>query len=129
MDKDRKRPDRYKSGQSVLPEVLANASVRRHAGSTRMRGRFLKGPVPWEWFLAASRLGGKAIHVGLAVWQKRGMTGDPVVLSLSSLAMGFDRSTASRGLAALERASLVRVDRSPGQAPRITVIDPEASHR
>ena len=81
--------------------------------------------MPWPWLLAASRLGGKALNVGLAIWQKRGITGDPVVLSLSRLEMGFDRSTASRALVALERAGLVRVERAPGHAPRISVVDDE----
>ena len=34
---------------------------------TVVRG-FLRGPIPWTWLLAASRLGGKVLHVGIVLW-------------------------------------------------------------
>ena len=34
--------------------------------------KFLKGPVPWQWVEAASRLPGKALAVGLAAWREAG---------------------------------------------------------
>lgn len=87
---------------------------------------YLKGPVPWGWLQSASRLGGKALAVGVAIWRLSGIKKAPTVkLSLSTLDMGFDRSNASRALVALERAGLVTVVRAPGCSPLITIIDVE----
>ncbi|MGO9834577.1 MAG: hypothetical protein ACLP1X_10200 [Polyangiaceae bacterium] len=74
------------------------------------------------------RLEGKALHVGLEIWYRAGLQRRrEVVLSLSKVADAgtFDRATAARGLAALERAGLVRVERAVGRAPRVTLLDVE----
>lgn len=100
------------------PQSTRRTTTRRHYD------KFLRGPVPWSWLERASALGGKALHVGLALWQLKGMTdGWTVRLSLSSLNMGFDRSSASRGLAALARAGLIRVERAPGRISVVTIVD------
>lgn len=89
--------------------------------------KFLRGPVPWGWLQRASGLGGKALNVGIALWRQRGISNRSTVkLSMSSLDMGFDRSTASRALRALERAGLVTVERASGCSPLVTIIDDEA---
>ncbi|HTB77318.1 MAG TPA: hypothetical protein VK762_28935 [Polyangiaceae bacterium] len=85
--------------------------------------RFLRGPIPWTWLLRAMSLPGRALHVGLHVWQLAGMRGSAVVaLSLSRL--GVERTSASRGLAALERAGLVQVARGRGRKPIVTILAP-----
>jgi DNA-binding transcriptional regulator YhcF (GntR family) len=72
------------------------------------------------------RLEGRALHVGVEIWFRAGLRcrGD-VALSLSKVAStgGFDRATAARGLAALERVGLVRVERGVGRAPRVTLLE------
>ena len=109
--------------------VTPKSGAGFHASSSRVQVRrhydkFLAGPVPWRWIQAASLLGGKALHVGLALWQRKGVTKSWVVrVSLRSIDLGFDRSNASRGLAALEKDGLVQVERSPGRALLVTIID------
>jgi len=36
--------------------------------------KFLKGPIPWNWIVAIAKLGGKTLHVGIAIWHLVGMT-------------------------------------------------------
>ena len=90
----------------------------------RVQGYFVRGPVPWAWITAATRLPGRALHIGMSLWFRVGRTNDMTVsLSLNAVAveLGFDRSTASRALAALSRAGLVSVERGPGRNCAVTV--------
>jgi hypothetical protein len=86
--------------------------------------RFLKGPIPWNWIIRASELPGQALVLGLCVWRLKGATRkDTVALSNTELApFGIDRAAKSRGLAVLEKAGLIKVDRSPGRWSMITLL-------
>jgi hypothetical protein len=100
----------------------AQLAPKRH--TTRRKERFLKGPVPWPWLVRAMKLPGRALHVGIYVWFFAGMSrSETVVLTMSRLQreLGFSRATATRGLAALEAADLVSVERATGRAPRVTI--------
>ncbi len=90
--------------------------------------RFLKGPIPWDWLARAAALPGKALHVGLAVWQRAGIERTGTVrISMTRLRpMGLSRSSACRGLTALERAELVTVERHKGRAPIVTLAAPRS---
>jgi hypothetical protein len=71
-------------------------------------------------------LKGRALHVAVEIWFHAGVQRRrEVVLSLAKVAAAgeFDRGTAAHGLAALERAGLVRVERGVGRAPRVTLLD------
>lgn len=119
--------ERFALPPSTVVSAKAKVNTKRKPVRRGPRYRsYLKGPVSWPWLQAASRLGGKALHVGLSIWKQSGITKKVTVkLSLSTLDMGFDRSNASRGLVALERAGLVSVVRAPGCSPLITIIDIE----
>jgi DNA-binding transcriptional ArsR family regulator len=86
---------------------------------------FLKGPISWAWLSAAMALPGKALHVGILLWLERGLHRSTTVsISLSSMSqVGVSRSAASRGLANLENAGLVTVERHSGRKPRVTIVD------
>ena len=104
--------------------LRGHTSRRQHT-----RGRFLKGPIPWCWLLAAMRLPGQAIHVGLHLRLQVGIeNSDQVSLSLSKVSREceFSRSSASRALLALEQGGLVSVIRRPGRRPLVTVIELDA---
>src|SRR5437660_145 len=80
----------------------------------RLGDRLLKGPITWTWLEQAMAQPGRAVHVALYLWHHAGMLASPIVpLNLSRL--GIERTSASRGLAALERAGLVRVVRGRGR--------------
>ncbi len=88
--------------------------------------RFLKGPIPWKWLTLAGQQSGKALHIGLHLWYLAGMNYDEGMVSINLSRMvndwGMERTTASRGLKALEDAGLISVVRLPGRKPRVTIL-------
>lgn len=102
-------------------------ALSRDRGRSRSRGlrhrHFLRGPIPMWWLRRAFLLPGMALAVGMMIWFRVGLTGSKAVaLNLSRL--GFDRTSAARGLAALERAQLVHVARGRGRKAIVTVLTP-----
>jgi len=85
-------------------------------------GAFIKGPIPLPWILTAMRLRGSALHVGIFIRYLAGLTSSRTVkLRLGSIPIS--RGAASRGLTTLERAGLVRVKRTRGHWPRVTILE------
>src|SRR6266850_7089226 len=58
------------TGEAVEGEVSALDQLADKLSSSA--GRFLKGPVPWSWIVAAAALPGKALIVGLSLWRLAG---------------------------------------------------------
>lgn len=87
--------------------------------------KFLKGPIPWDWLRRAMVLPGKSLHVALILWKEAGIKKQRTVkLNLSALKeLGIPRSTARRGLDALEVAGLVSVSHSAGRCLQVTLND------
>jgi len=87
--------------------------------------RFLKGPIPWNWLCNALSLRGRAGAVGVALWFRAGIARSRTVsISYRDLEeMGVNRYAARRGLRALEAAGLVSIERRPGRAPEVTILD------
>jgi hypothetical protein len=86
---------------------------------------FLRGPIPLWWLAAASRLGGKALHIGIYVWHLAGLRDCMrVKVSTSKLQdMGVkNRQATYQALAALERHGLLLIERHPGRCPVVTLI-------
>ena len=90
--------------------------------------RPLYGPIPWSWWLPASRLPGRSLHVGAVCWLLAGWERSAgFELALESWAdLGLSRFSTSRGLDELERAKLVSVGRTPGRSPVVTILDARA---
>ncbi len=108
------------TGKAIASQAIAERKVKH---SNRQQ-RFLKGPVPLPWIIAASQLPGKALVVGIAIWFRAGLTGSSsITLSSSHLTLwGIDRHSKRRALDVLEKASLITVDRCNGKNPIITII-------
>lgn len=117
-----------------LDEFRANRDSRPKpkAGARRPRRRrsewFLKGPIPGEWLGRAARLSGRALHVALAVWHQNALESRNVVkLTWGVLdRFGVTPDAGARGLAALERAGLVSVQRHRGRSPLVTIQGAES---
>jgi hypothetical protein len=79
--------------------------------------------VPLAWLSRASRLPGKALAVALAIWYVAGLERSGTVRLTTSTLREFNvgRKAAYRGLAALERAGLVQVERKRGRCPGVTI--------
>src|SRR5262245_20294272 len=97
----------------------------------RLGEKFLRGPIPWAWIEAASRLPGKALHAGLMIWREAGCTNRRTVsINLARLtSLGMSEKTARRAIQSLELAGLVTVDRPPGCGLRVTLVYPLDGHQ
>jgi hypothetical protein len=115
-------PDALRLSNFDLQGVKARPSRRppRHQPG----GKFLRGPVPWEWLDRAGRLPGKALFVGLVLWQDAGCKKDRTLrLNLTQLVgSGVSLDTARRGLRSLEAAGLVSIAYSPGRCLEVTIL-------
>src|SRR5437588_1131274 len=86
------------TGEAQEGEVSALEQLADKLSSSA--GRFLKGPVPWSWIVAASALPGKALIVGLSLWRLAGaLKSRTVTLGNADLEpFGVDRAAKSRAL-------------------------------
>lgn len=95
----------------------------------RRTWRFLKGPIPWTAVCSAATLPGQVLAVFLAIHHRAAITGNTAVTLPKKLLeeLGVSRDAKARALQALERASLVSVERVTGRTARITLL-PAAKH-
>jgi len=91
----------------------------------RIYGRFLKGPVPLNWLMTTSRLPGKTLEVGIALWFLSGVNKNlSVRLSNKLLSeFGINRYAKHRALRVMEEANLISVFRKPGRSPVVTILE------
>lgn len=118
FDPDRLRlPD---NNSSMWPQVSGSRRPRRKSGDL-----FLKGPIPWSWLQRAADLPGRALAVGLVIWHLHGLRKSRTVRVTQSQtrSLGLSPRVARRGLATLETAGLVSVNRHRGRGPDVTVLD------
>ena len=119
-------------GPSV-EELVVSSEARFTSVCTTPRrkqtGLFVRGPIPVRWLRLLHELcsrSSSAWVVAIAVWHKVGLErGKTERLRLSTSfcsRFGVDRFTKRRGLAALEQAGLVSVDRQPGKATVVTLL-------
>ena len=114
--------ERYSTGVGRPPKSPPRQVV---AGSTPKQGLYLRASVPW--LAAAGLLSLAALKVGLALWfmssvrkgSKKGLRLCPG----DTGRLGCSVRSARRGLAALERAGLVAVERHSGRCPRVTILE------
>jgi hypothetical protein len=111
--------DRFQS-EGSLPSVSQPPKKPQ-----RLKGAFLRGPIPMAWLYRAGSLPGKALAVGLLLWQEAGCRGSKTVRFRISKARAFacHHDTAKRGWQALEAAGLIRVRHIPGQRLEVTILD------
>jgi hypothetical protein len=119
---DRRSGTYVATDEFVETHAAAPENVKAKLGHNSKR--FLKGPIPWNWVIRASELPGKALVLGLCLWRLKGATRkDTVLLSNTELEpFGIDRAAKSRGLAALEKAGLIKLDRKRGRWANITLL-------
>jgi hypothetical protein len=98
---------------------VAERQVRR-----RHNGLFIRGPISYEWFAAASRCPNRALTLAIQLCFMDGCSkGEPIAINLSRQTnLGLDRWAAQRALKALEAAGLVSVERRNGARPVVTLL-------
>ena len=103
----------------------------RSQGATRkgrrvspIRGKFIAGPVDVSWVCKASRLGVKALLVGLALWHLKGLRkADTFIVSNVMLQdWGIRPDAKRRALRALEQARLIKIGRRGKRSPQVTLV-------
>ena len=89
-----------------------------------VRGKFVAGPIDVSWVCKASRLGVKALLVGLALWHLKGLRRDNsfLVSNLMLQEWGIQPDAKARALRKLEKAKLITVERRGKCSPRVTLI-------
>jgi hypothetical protein len=98
--------------------------VRRGRRASPIRGKFIAGPIDVQWVVQASRLGVKALLVGLALWHLKKLR-QADIFTVSNLMLqewGVQPDAKSRALRALERAGLIRVERRGKRSPHVALI-------
>ena len=114
-------PERLK----LPPGAVGNAKPSNRLPRHKAGEKFLRGPIPWPWLETAGRLPGKTLHVAMVLWLLAGIARRRTVRWAPAIAatLGIGRHAAYRGLAALEAAGLITVDRRNGRCPVVTVND------
>ena len=108
------------------PYGAAEPNLNRSKRCRRVRGLFLRGPVPMVWLRAAMRLPGDTLAVGVELWHVAGLRGSMTFnISVTRLCRetGTSDKTARRAVQELERAGLVSVQRPPGRQLRVTICE------
>jgi hypothetical protein len=125
-DADDFDPDRWQMTADPTP---VDATAKRRPRPRRTE-RFLRGPIPWFWLRLAMVLPGKALAVGLILWQLHGLTGRRTVTFCLARAEadGIPTTTARRAIRELERAGLVSVLRKPGRGLEVKLLDAPAGN-
>jgi hypothetical protein len=87
--------------------------------------RPLHGPIPWSWWLPASRLPGRSLQVASVCWLSAGWSRSAdFELALDGWAeFGLSRFSASRGLDELARVGLLSVSRRSGRPSAVTILE------
>ena len=109
----------------AVPTDDDNAPDRAKIAVRLLGNTMLRGAIPIAWLQAASRLPGRSLHAGVALWIAALKLKTRVVplSNLDSMKFGFGRNQKYRALAWLESAGLVSVRWQLGRSPVVTIID------
>jgi DNA-binding transcriptional ArsR family regulator len=104
--------------------VRLKGRLRRGRQPSPIRDKFIAGPIDVSWVCQTSRLGVKALLVGLALWHLKGLRRDNsfLVSNLMLQEWGIQPDAKRRALRALEKAGLITVERRGKRSPRVTLV-------
>ena len=105
--------------------VARSQGIVRHGRRVSpIQGKFIAGPIDVSWVVQASRLGVKALLVGLALWHIRGLRkADTFIVSNLMLQdWGVQPDAKGRALRKLENAGLIKVERRGKRSPQVTLV-------
>ena len=89
-----------------------------------IRDKFVAGPIDVSWVVQASRLGVKALLVGLALWHIKGLRKADTFIASNLMLQdwGVQPDAKRRALRKLEKAGLIRIERRGKRSPQVTLI-------
>jgi hypothetical protein len=95
--------------------------TRKGIPRSKPREWFFHSRIPGSWLAAVIRLRPGTLRVALAIWHHASLSKSATVsLSAKSLAL-FSITHVERGIADLEKAGLISVNRQRGRRPQITI--------
>jgi hypothetical protein len=109
---------RREPGHKLVLGVVSPAGAETGPGP-------LRGPVPWAWWPAASRLGGTPLRVGAACWTVAGWRRRPRfgVWTNAWGEWGLSRFAVARGLRRLDDAGLIALQVRRGALPMVCILE------
>ncbi|WP_369720183.1 hypothetical protein AB8Z38_23645 [Bradyrhizobium sp. LLZ17] len=101
-----------------IPTALALARAER------LRGRFLKGPIPLAAICRAAQLPGQSLALYLAIRHRCDLTRSSCATVPAELlgALGIDKDAKSRAIKHLASAGLVTVEQRRGRSAKIAIV-------
>ena len=96
------------------------SEVKPRRKKKRVKGRFLRGPIPMNWIAQAHRCGGKAGLMEMILWHLSGMNKNAravMVSNVETIRWGLDRFAKGRALKALAGAGLITIERTGKRSP------------
>jgi hypothetical protein len=113
----------YTPDRDVPVKRLQLGVASRTLVPTPRKELFLRGPIPLDWLAIAAKLPGKTLNVAIALWWRHGMANSKLfkLTQMALTAMNVERGAESAGLARLEQAGLIHVERKQGQRPMISI--------
>jgi DNA-binding transcriptional ArsR family regulator len=115
-------PTRFRLGQDGAARL--DRGLRRGQRASPIQDKCIAGPIDVSWVCQASRLGVKALLVGLALWHLKGLRRDNsfLVSNLMLQEWGIQPDAKRRALGALEKAGLIAIERRGKRSPRVTLV-------
>lgn len=115
--------DTVTDAQIPVTRYIFNPETESHTARAPAK-KFIKGPIPLDWISRANALPGKAGAVGLALWFLTGVQKSQTVKLTGEVEKiaGCGRKAVYAGLAALEGAGLVWVERRKGARAVVAII-------
>lgn len=95
--------------------------VDRH----RIKGHFVKGPMPLSWISRAAQLPGKSLNAGIACWYLKGLKESHRFKFSNIVAnkFGLNKDSKLRALKNLEDAGLIRCTRVQGRSVVVEMLN------
>lgn len=106
--------------------VHANQEINPRPLQVKIKGEFLKGPIPLSWLSVAAKIRAKsALALAVAIWFEVGRKKSyKVKLTKSLMArFGIGRKAKYRAIANLEKHKLVSVFKNEGKSVIVQVIN------
>jgi hypothetical protein len=117
---------RLPAEQVVQHPAASQQGTPTRSKTRRIRGEFVRGPIPLAWLTMASKLPGKALAVAMAIWFESGRRrGSPTIILTTAILDRFavGRKAKYRALKHLQAAGLIAVYQKPRRNPVVTILD------
>ena len=112
--------DRRQALGTVARRTKKNSATCKPIPKHAQGGRFVRGPIPYDWLCVALSFGGKAASLAWAIWW---LGSNPIRLTQRTLRnFNVSTRTARRLFVKFERAGLIQVDSRRGRGPDVTLL-------